>query len=551
MAVTDYAYRTLTPQEIEAVGRIFREKGLYNEQKQAGGDYEQHAEAAKPYYQILVDSGLGDLADTLGKSTYKETASIYDLLNKTSNTPTARAGLIDQLISDGSGANINMDNLPTQTNEYLNVINKYLQPNEQEQSILNQSTANLMKQLDIFTDNNALTQSQSQNLLNQLSQFATDQSGRYDSHYNWLKDYNPYNSDMGRALMGYFDQHGNTAAGNAIASGAADNAGNIDSYAAANANRQQLAFKNAGANAITNQYNAQTTQMLNTLQSLGVDVNAALESAGNVISNNQNYNLGILGNYTTGDINLQNVAGSTQMARNQAITDILGKYLGTQETNVGAASTDYQNKLNAALDAYNIATEADMQGQVLQQSKEQAELEQAAEMEKIAAEMQQHMDNIAYKYYDTDTTAQTKQYETDVDSQTRKDVASTQAGATMYGHDRTYEGKLAENQTKENLAQMEGERAIVNKMIELDSGAMTTSNYPYSVLKNEMLAIMDETGMSADTAALEMSNNRLYSAYPNFIAYIKQIAKDVTAELKAQKQSATTDTENPFATSGN
>ena len=99
--------------------------------------------------------------------------------------------------------------------------------------------------------------------------------------------------------------------------------------------------------------------MLGTLQSLGVDVNAALQSAGNVVANNQNYNLGILGNYTAGDTNLQNVVANTQNTRNQALSDSLGKYLGLYETNANNASTDYGNQLNAATNIYGTAMGAD------------------------------------------------------------------------------------------------------------------------------------------------------------------------------------------------
>lgn len=363
MPTNNNPYKNITAEQYDAFGNILKNKGLYNESKGiTNGDYNQYATAAQPYYQTLRDTGMGDLADVLSNSTYEEAAALYA---KYAN-PTTTSGMSQQaidsaanLIGQGSNANINTVEAATQSNDMLERLNNILQPNQQESAALNQSTQNLLQQLGIFTDNNTQTQAQSQNLLNQMSQFATDQSGRYDNHYDWLKTHNPFESDMARSLLGYYDQQGNTAAGNAIASGGANNAGNIDSYSAANANRQQLAFKNAGANAVTNQYNAQTSQMLGTLQSLGVDVNAALQSAGNVVANNQNYNLGILGNYTAGDTNLQNVVANTQNTRNQALADSLGKYLGLYETNANNASTDYGNQLNAATNIYGTAMGAD------------------------------------------------------------------------------------------------------------------------------------------------------------------------------------------------
>ena len=229
------------------LGISSKNKGLYNESKGiTNGDYNQYATAAQPYYQTLKNTGMGDLADVLSNSTYEEAAALYA---KYAN-PTTTSGMSQQaidsaanIIGQGSNANINTVEAATQSNDMLERLNNILQPNQQESAALNQSTQNLLQQLGIFTDNNTQTQAQSQNLLNQISQFATDQSGRYDNHYDWLKTHNPFESDMARSLLGYYDQQGNTAAGNAIASGGANNAGNIDSYSAANANRQQLAFK--------------------------------------------------------------------------------------------------------------------------------------------------------------------------------------------------------------------------------------------------------------------------------------------------------------------
>lgn len=354
----------ITPEVYKAVGDIVGNKGSYNNEKytlKTGGE-QKYATAAQPSYQTLIDAGFGDYADILKNSDYQQALDFYNSLVNPSTTSGMSQEAINSvynLIGQGSGSQIDVGKAGEQTNDMLERFNKIMQPNKQETAALDQSTQNLLKMFGLFTDNNAQTQAQSQNLLNQISQFANDQSGRYDSHYDWLKTYNPFQSPTGQSIMDYYNQNGITAAGNATAAGAANNSGNIDSYAAANANRQQLAYKNAGANAVTNQYNAQTSQMLNTLQSLGVDVNAALQSAGNVVANNQNYNLGILGNYTAGDTNLQNVVGNTQMARNQELSNLGRSLLGLQEVNSNNATTDYQNQLNAATGIYNTAMGAD------------------------------------------------------------------------------------------------------------------------------------------------------------------------------------------------
>lgn len=78
--------------------------------------------------------------------------------------------------------------------------------------------------------------------------------GDMKKKYDYLEDYNynfnPYESDEGKAILSRYQYQGKTASENAAASGGASNGGNIDSYAAANANRQQLAYTVAGDQAI-------------------------------------------------------------------------------------------------------------------------------------------------------------------------------------------------------------------------------------------------------------------------------------------------------------
>ncbi len=91
--------------------------------------------------------------------------------------------------------------------------------------------------------------------------------------YNYLEDYNynhnHYESDIGKSIMENYKFQGKTASDNEVASGGASNGGNIDSYAAANATRQQLAFTNAGNQAVLNDFNTRINNARGILNDLG------------------------------------------------------------------------------------------------------------------------------------------------------------------------------------------------------------------------------------------------------------------------------------------
>lgn len=76
-----------------------------------------------------------------------------------------------------------------------------------------------------------------------------------------------------QTILDSYGLAGDDAASDAAASGAGANGGNLDSYAAANARRQELAYRNAAQNAALSAYNAEIENMLNTLSGLGVNVN--------------------------------------------------------------------------------------------------------------------------------------------------------------------------------------------------------------------------------------------------------------------------------------
>ncbi len=101
---------------------------------------------------------------------------------------------------------------------------------------------------------------------------------KYDRLEDYAYDTNPYETEIGKSIMQGFEWKGGKASDNAAASGASSNSGNIDSYAAANAARQQLVFTAAGKQAVLEDHNARISNIRGILSDLGVQNQAAAQT---------------------------------------------------------------------------------------------------------------------------------------------------------------------------------------------------------------------------------------------------------------------------------
>ena len=220
-----------------AVNNIVQMKGKYHTAKDLGGEANQYHTAATPYYLELTENGYGNLADELTASDYTKSLDILGRYKPDSEFN------IDSIYSDLLGESANVGTGKTKP-------------------VMSDSVSKI---LDSFsrTDNN---------LNGEIKYDANGNivSGLNLDHYNTGKNQLDYLNNFDYTKQSYYDPimqsyqlKGSDAAKGQLASGASSNAGNIDSYAAANANRQQLAFTNAGheaarAAAQQNQTNWQT-----------------------------------------------------------------------------------------------------------------------------------------------------------------------------------------------------------------------------------------------------------------------------------------------------
>ena len=122
---------------------------------------------------------------------------------------------------------------------------------------------------ELITTNN----NETRNKINQLWGTQTNDREVMAEKYNKLEDTaysNPFTTDEAKAILGKYDLAGLLGRDNAVASGGASNGGNIDSYAAANAMRQQASLVNQGQMAVLDAHNNKINNVKGILESLGV-----------------------------------------------------------------------------------------------------------------------------------------------------------------------------------------------------------------------------------------------------------------------------------------
>lgn len=271
-----------------AINSIYNLKGQYDEADRAGNENQKNAIAqqAQQYYQQLRDNGYSEVADSLSNSNYKQaevTKKAYEALGKTATRPYLHSlgeayGLsknaVDNLISYNDitneitfgGKNIGKADVVVDGTSYWNstdtldkAFNDYIQRS---------GTTKTDRQLS--SENSMGVKSKTDDLYSTQKSNRETMMGKYDKLEDYNYNYNPYESEIGKSIMSDYQWKGAQASNNAAASGSASNGGNIDSFSAANAARQQLAFTNAGKAAVLADFNQRVTNAKDILNNMGV-----------------------------------------------------------------------------------------------------------------------------------------------------------------------------------------------------------------------------------------------------------------------------------------
>jgi hypothetical protein len=121
----------------------------------------------------------------------------------------------------------------------------------------------------------------------------------YTDLLNTVMNNDPTKTDWGKTILDYYGIKSLSDANGVRGSGAADNAGNVDSYAAANAARQRLSTLNQGVNAVMSESQNRNAAALNTLSSLGVDVTGILGAEATNLGNYYDHDASLYKSDTT------------------------------------------------------------------------------------------------------------------------------------------------------------------------------------------------------------------------------------------------------------
>ncbi len=301
-----------------AVKNISELKGKYHTAKDLGEDPEKYHSEAMKWYAELDNNGYADVADELSLVDYTGSLDILGRYKPDSEFA------VDSYYKDLQGVSASKPSYSAKNevgDDYIDTILGIGKGNNKPQT---SDTVNSI--LDSFknTDeklNGDIKYDKEGNVIGGLN----------IDHYNSGKNQLDFINQFDYTKQSYFDPimdtyklKGDDASRGELADGAAGNSGNIDSFAAANANRQQLAFTNAGheaarAAAQQNQENWQTLYdaMSGNLSDMG-KINAQnLDTAHNF--------------YATESAERQNALSIGAQLANDKATRELNKYLAELE----------------------------------------------------------------------------------------------------------------------------------------------------------------------------------------------------------------------------
>lgn len=320
MATNSYPYNPYN-----AYKKIVGAKGDWHTAYSLGNDTSQYAQAAVPYYQELRDNGYGDLADDLTRSDYTASKGLLEKYGLKPDDQFNRDYDVNQLSGNNQQFPFTQN---TDEGKLLNIATGY---DDAYKALMGkvsdvatgQSAPSLSPGVQKLYDNWVAGNDR---LNGEIKYDANGNvvSGLNTDHYNTGKNQLDYinNFDITKQpyYQGIMDQYklgGQNAANGEYATGAASNSGNIDSYAAANANRQQLAFTNAGqqaalAAAQQNANNWQTlySQMSQDLNSQGTLNLGTLQQAANLYAVDAQERMNALD--TAGALAKQNAANALE-----------------------------------------------------------------------------------------------------------------------------------------------------------------------------------------------------------------------------------------------
>lgn len=254
------------------VNEIYKLKGIWDDANKKGDTATKSDAAAKAqyYYGLLRNNGYTDIADKLSKADYTGAKKINDTYAKAGKVKTR-----DYLYTLGKSKGLtstDVDKLISYDNDTGEISFGGLNVGKPDSVVDGVSYWDDTTKLD-----NAFNDYVSKSGTVRSGDVAVNQENeelfkKYSQEYEDLKKTNPFETDEGKAILAKYDLAGLQGRDNAVATGGASNGGNIDSYAAANALRQQTALVNQGQMTVLESYNQRLEHARNLLSDMGVNI---------------------------------------------------------------------------------------------------------------------------------------------------------------------------------------------------------------------------------------------------------------------------------------
>lgn len=327
------------------VNEIYK-KGLAYQRAKNEEEKKKIHQSALQHYNALTQNGYDDVAEQLRKadsSARKQLSDQYGMQGKT--------GVRDYMKKYGAQYGLSESDIDKNIgwNDATKEISLYGQNIGKPASVVNGASYdnvakikanfdNVMKNLGITRSSDTLynqnmegatagyekadnATANAEKLIGENRKTRSSDMQKYNQEYgkytNELYNPNTYTSRNAEAIRSAYREKGDIAAEGAVADSAASNSGNIDSFAAANAKRQQLAFENAANEAILADYNARMDRIQNAMNNLGIQQQARWGAdSGDVtqmLSTAAQY-----GNTATGRTSTANTIFSNSEAKKQA-----------------------------------------------------------------------------------------------------------------------------------------------------------------------------------------------------------------------------------------
>lgn len=293
-----------------AVNAIYNLKGQWDNADNANDAEKKNQAAARAqaYYNQLRNNGYANIADELSASNYAQAKSTRDKWAKMGKTATRphlytlgkKYGMsqndVDKLIGwDDSTGQMSFGGKNVGTPDTVVDGTSYWS----DTSTLDNAFRDYITRSGTVRAKDASVNQENESLFK-----------KYNQEYEDLKNTNPFETETAKSILAKYDLAGLQGRDNAVASSAGSNGGNIDSFAAANALRQQASLVNQGQQAVLSAHQQKLDHAKALLSDMGVNIDRVFNQDETAKNNDvtRKSTMASVSGYTPSDWTIQNDA---------------------------------------------------------------------------------------------------------------------------------------------------------------------------------------------------------------------------------------------------